>query len=78
VLGLDYATKGKNVVKILWVYKTIFSSQGIIEKHKDQLVENEFCQQEVVNYTKAFSPIAKMKSMKVILSLATCFARDIH
>ena len=33
-----------------------------------------FSQQECIEYTKFFSPIAKMNSVRLIISLASCYA----
>ena len=40
--------------------RTKFASESVVEHYKDHLVSNEFYQQEGIDYTKTFSPIAKM------------------
>ena len=53
VVEIDYLKKnqtweliprpqGNNVVNVLWVYKTIFISDGVVECHKDHLVAKGF------------------------------------
>jgi hypothetical protein len=61
--------QGNNVVKCRWVYRTKFTSEGVVEHHKYHLVAKGFSQQEGIDYTKKFSPIAKMNSVRLILSL---------
>ena len=70
--------QGNNVVKCRWVYKTKFTFDGVVECHKDILVAKGFAQQEGIDYTKTFSPIAKMNSVQLILSLATHFGWELH
>ena len=42
---------GKNVVKCRWVYKTNFTSQGVVESHKACQVTKGFSQEEGIDYT---------------------------
>ena len=65
--------QGKNTVNYRWVCWTKFTSKGAIEHHKDHLVVKGFSQQEGIDYTETFSPIAKINFVQVILSLATHF-----
>jgi hypothetical protein len=42
------------------------------------LVTKGFSQQEYIDYTETFSPIAKMNSVRLIISLVACFGWKIH
>jgi hypothetical protein len=66
------------VVKLLWVYKTKFSSKGVFERHKTHLVAKEFYQQEGTNYTKTFTLLVKMKYNQIILSFDDYFGWQVH
>jgi hypothetical protein len=55
--------QGKNIVKCRWVYKTKFTSKGVVEHHKYRLVVKGFSQQEGINYIDIFSHVAKMNSI---------------
>lgn len=70
--------QGKNVVKCCWVYKTKFTSIGVVECHKASLVVKGFSRYEGIDYTKTFSPVAKMNFVRLILSLIVCFEQQIH
>jgi hypothetical protein len=65
-------------VKYRWVYKTKFTSQGVVERHKAHLVAKGFSQQEGIDYTETFSLVAKMNSVQLVLSLAALFRWKIH
>lgn len=60
--------KEMNLVKCPWVYKTMFTSKGVVENRKAGLVAKVFSQQEGIDYTKTFAPIAKIDSTRLILS----------
>jgi hypothetical protein len=36
--------KGRKIVRCKWVYRTKYASDGIVERHKDQLVSKGFSQ----------------------------------
>lgn len=51
---------------------------GIIEKHKASIGAKDFSQQEGINYTKTFAPIAKMNLGKEALSFVASFSWEVH
>jgi hypothetical protein len=57
---------------------TKFTFEGIIERHKARLVTKGFYKQEGIDYTENFSPVAKMKSAQLIISLIARFGWQIH
>jgi hypothetical protein len=70
--------QGKNIVKCRWIYRTKFSSEGVVERHKAHLVVKGFSQQESIDYTETFAPVAKMNSVRLIISLVARFGWKIH
>ena len=44
--------KGKECIRVKWVYKTKFDSKGEIVKHKARLVAKGFSQQYGVDYNE--------------------------
>ena len=58
-----------NVVMCRWVYWTKFTFDHVVEHHKACLVMEGFSQQEGIDYTDTFAPVAKMNSFQMIISL---------
>eukprot|EP00253_Pinus_taeda_P004413 PITA_04413 len=70
--------KRRKLVRCNWVYRTNFSPDGKVDKHKARLVAKGFSQVEGIDYTKTFSPVAKMNSIHLVLSLAASFKWEVH
>lgn len=53
-----------------WVYRLKRKSDGTIEKFKARLVARGFSQSYGLDYEETFSPVAKMVTIRSIISLA--------
>jgi hypothetical protein len=74
----DLVPKGRKLVRYKWVYRTKYASDGSVERHKAQLVSKGFSQVEGIYYNETFSPIAKMNSIFLVLSLASSHKWEVH
>jgi hypothetical protein len=70
--------KGRKLVRCKWVYRTKYASDGSVERHKARLVAKGFSQVEGIDYNETFSPVEKMNSIRLILSLAVSHKWEVH
>eukprot|EP00253_Pinus_taeda_P002976 PITA_02976 len=70
--------KGRKLVRCKWVYRTKYGPDGKVDKHKARLVAKGFSYVEGIDYTKTFSPVAKMNSIRLVLSLAASLKWEVH
>lgn len=62
---------GKVLIGCKWVFKVMYKSSREVERYKVILVAKNYSQQEGLDYTETFSPVAKMAIVRVVVALAT-------
>ena len=70
--------KGRKIVRCKWVYRTKYASDGSVEILKARLVAKGFSQVEGIDYNETFSPVAKMNSIRLVLSLSALHNWELH
>jgi hypothetical protein len=64
---------GRNPVGSKWVFKKKMNAIGQVKKFKDRLVVKGYSQVKGVNFSDIFSLVAKLTSIRVIMSLDATF-----
>ncbi|WZY94095.1 hypothetical protein YC2023_066424 [Brassica napus] len=62
--------KGKKAVTSRWIFTIKYKADGTIERKKSRLVARGFTQTYGEDYIETFAPVAKLHTIRIVLSLA--------
>jgi hypothetical protein len=57
-------------MRLKWVFKIKYNEDDSIQKHKARIVAKGYSQQPEVDFTKTFTPVARMGSITIVLALS--------
>ncbi|RDX78941.1 hypothetical protein CR513_40699, partial [Mucuna pruriens] len=69
--------KDKRAIGCRWI-SVKYKSDGIVERYKVRLVAKGYTQTYEIDYKETFAPVAKMNTVRVIISLATHFGGNLQ
>ncbi|GJV89064.1 retrovirus-related pol polyprotein from transposon TNT 1-94 [Tanacetum coccineum] len=64
----------QSLIGTRWVFRNKLDENGIVSRNKARLVAQGYNQKECINYDETYSPVATLKSIRIILAIS--YAND--
>lgn len=62
--------RGHKAIGVRWVYKAKKNAKGEVERYKARLVAKGYSQRQGIDYDEVFAPVARLETIRLIISLA--------
>ncbi|XP_059458367.1 uncharacterized mitochondrial protein AtMg00820-like [Corylus avellana] len=69
---------GSKSIGCKWIFKKKMKSDGSIDKYKARLVAKGFRQSKGIDYFDTYAPVARISSIRTLISLASIYNLEIH
>ena len=69
---------GKKAIECKWVYKIKHNVDGSISRYKERIVAKGYAHTYGINYEEAFSPVARMAIVRVVIVVAETKGWSLH
>ena len=69
---------GKKAVSCKWVFTVKQNPEGKVERYKARLVARGYSQTYGIDYDETFAPVAKMSTVRTLISCAANFGWPLH
>jgi len=63
--------KHKSPINVRWIFKIKCRADGTIAKYKARLIAKGFLQKHGIDFTKVYAPVARMETIRLLLSIAS-------
>ena len=60
----------KHAIGCRWIYRIKYKLDGTVDRYKAKLVAKGYTQQARLGFVETFSPVEKLTSVRILLSLA--------
>ena len=75
---LVHLPEGKKAIGCIWVFAVKVNPDGSLARLKARLVAKGYAQTYGINYFDAFSPVAKLTSVKLFISMVAVYDWPLH
>lgn len=62
--------KDKNVIGTKYIFKNKYDEHGTVTRNKARLVAKGYAQIEGIDFEETFAPIARLESIRILISIA--------
>ena len=62
--------EGTNIIGTKWIFKNKSDAEGVVTRNKARLVAQGYTQVEGVDFDETFAPVARLESIRLLLSIA--------